>query len=418
VNFSEQYTAISQAAVELQESSDYLTEETRLFVLSNDLHHLNNYFHEVNVTKRREKALESINSYHNGSVSFDLLQQALEESKQLQELEYTAMKLVVAGNHFDQDPAITIPEEIKNTELDMVDAMLSDNYKTSKAWLLLFSQDYLSAKLRISDLKSRAIGEILSETKNAHDASLEDLKSVFIRLIISVFGVFILSLVFFIGIIKLVIKPLYGFIQNIRENKKLEKTKARELNILSETFNEMYDRNEANEILLRHKAEHDELTGLINRTAYNRLKKALSFTEEKIALIIVDVDFFKLINDNNGHVIGDKVLKFVSDVLMENFRATDYVARVGGDEFSIIMTQCDPNIKTTEKLIEKKMKAIKEKLFRGEPGLPAVTVSCGIALSSIGYTEQLYEHADSALYDVKRDGRNGFSIYREKVDFQ
>lgn len=422
IEISNQYAVISKSALNIQEGSDYLTEQARLFIITTDFKHLENYFYENNVNMRREKAVDEIVSYndtvHGLDRSVEHLKQALYESQELKQLEYYAMRLVVEGKHFDKDPSLTIPKEISTVVLYDEDAKLSDEYKISKAWLVLFSQDYIFKKNMILSHKTQAVSEIFDYSEKIHEQSLDSLTSVFFRMILNIFAIFLMTVFLFVGVINLVIKPLSSHIQNIKSNKKLMPTHTKEFNILVDTYNEMFDKNEANEILLRHKAEHDELTGLINRAALNQIKKALSYTEENIALILIDVDFFKLINDNYGHSTGDKVLKLVADVLLESFRSMDYVGRIGGDEFTVIMTQCDKDMNKNKELISKKMEYIKERLFTSRDGLPSVTLSCGIALSTKGYEEVLYEQADMALYDVKRAGRNDYAFYESSTEFK
>lgn len=410
---SDKYAEISRAALNLQEGSDYLTEQCRLFVLSNEFYHLENYFYEANENKRREKSIERIKNVDGKESSIKYLEMAYQKSQELKLTEYYAMKLVVEGNHFDKDPSKKIPEEILNVELSPKDKALSDQYKISQAWLLLFSQEYISQKHSISALKSQAISEIFEYQEDTHQQSFAKLKSVFIHMITSISAIFVFEVLFFICVIVLVIHPLYRFINNIKEEEKLSNTRTKEFNILGETYNQMYEKNEANEILLRHKAEHDELTGLINRAAYNKLKKALVYTNTPCAFIVLDIDFFKLFNDNFGHSTGDKVLIRVADVLSENFRTTDYVCRIGGDEFTIILTQCDKDESKTKALIEKKLSAVKEELKKGTPDYPPISLSCGIALGTEGYSDFLYDKADGALYRAKKNGRDGWHFWEE-----
>ncbi|MBQ0052290.1 MAG: GGDEF domain-containing protein [Treponema sp.] len=411
-NISDQYAVVSRAALNLQEASDYLTDQARLFVISGEYENLENYFTETDRTKRREIAVKEIEDSKVDEISIGFLKQALSESKKLEDIEYYAMKLVIEGKKYDKDPSKKIPQEIQNVKLAAEDENLGEEYKVAKAWMILFSQDYMAQKSRISDLKSQAIAGLFQSSKLVHDESLVDLKQIFVRLMLNITGIFIFNLVFFVFIVALVIRPLYMHIKSIRNGKKLKETRTEELNILSSTYNQMFDKNEANEVLLRHKAEHDELTWLLNRAAYNQLLTALTDTPEHIALIIIDVDFFKLINDSYGHSTGDQVLQRVARTMVECFRTTDHICRIGGDEFAIIMTNCDTDDSKNVELITQKMQKLKEKLIEGKDGLPSVTLSCGIDISHAGYSRQVYEHADLALYEVKRSGRNDFAIYQ------
>lgn len=415
-NSSDLYSHVSKTALELQEGSDYLTDEVRFFVMTEDFSHLENYFYERDSNKRREKSIEALELLHSEPEIIEYLNKALQESHKLEETEMYSMKLVVVGKHFEDNPEFQLPEEIKNVQLKPEDKLLSDDYKTAKAWLLLFSEDYMLQKHLISSYKTKALNSIFDYTEKTHKDSYEHLKDLFVHMLVVIALVFFFNLILFVSIIKLVIRPLGGYIKNIKNGTRLGDSNTMEFNILTSTYNEMFDKNAANEILLRHKAEHDELTGLINRGAYNQILEMFSQEEKVLVLILIDVDLFKHINDTYGHPVGDKVLQRVASVLNENFRASDYVARIGGDEFAVLVTDLDSNIENVEKLVSSKMIQIKEKLEKETEELPSVTLSCGIGISMKGYNENLYEQADAALYQIKRSGRNGFTFYSEGMD--
>ena len=88
---------------------------------------------------------------------------------------------------------------------------------------------------------------------------------------------------------------------------------------------------------MKHQAEHDPLTELLNRRSFDKILKLYEEDESSFALILADVDTFKSINDTCGHAAGDRILKKVAALLQSMFRSVDYVCRIGGDEFAIIM---------------------------------------------------------------------------------
>ena len=167
------------------------------------------------------------------------------------------------------------------------------------------------------------------------------------------------------------------------------------------------------EHILRQQAEHDELTGLINRGAFKVILKALKESNESVAFIMLDIDKFKEINDEYGHSVGDKVLKTVAQILESSFRSTDYAARLGGDEFAVVISKCDEDLDKTKLMISAKMETLFKKLeYRSREEIPLTTLSCGIAISKNGWNESLIEKADAALYEIKRGGRNGYKFAR------
>ena len=162
--------------------------------------------------------------------------------------------------------------------------------------------------------------------------------------------------------------------------------------------------------MLRNKAEKDALTGLLNRGAFDSLRAGLQANACALALLLIDVDKFKNINDTYGHDVGDKVLKKVTNVLNMHFRSNDFIARIGGDEFSVIMMDIKNISKDT---IEGKIMDMNRVLKSGTDGLPKITLSVGVAFSEIGFHKELYNMADMALYKVKENGRCGCAFYEE-----
>ena len=159
---------------------------------------------------------------------------------------------------------------------------------------------------------------------------------------------------------------------------------------------------------LASKAETDELTGLYNRAGYDRLLEELDL--KTTTLLLVDTDKFKGINDRFGHDMGDRVLQKISNSLLGNFRQNDYVCRIGGDEFAVLMV----NVGTLEddRVCEKIRYINRELAATAADDLPAVSVSVGVAhgASAENWTE-LFKHADSVLYRVKQDGGRGCRVY-------
>ena len=402
---------IAQAAVSLQEASDYLTNESRLFTITGDWSHLENYFVEIDETKRREKALEKIKAAGAIEKSASYIEQAMNESKKLEELEYKAMKLVVLAKGYDKTPSYKVPAAVENAQLSDQEKALDFNTKMATAWLILFSDKYFSMKNAISNYRANAVEEIFNHASVLNRNNAESLEATLTRTFFEIILIVVFSLAFFLIIIFFVIKSLYGFIDNIKNKQKLQATRTTELELLRWTYNEMFEIATKNENYLRRQAEHDELTGLINRTAFKAILKALKESNEIVAFIMLDIDKFKEINDEYGHTVGDKVLKTVAQILESSFRSTDYAARLGGDEFAVVLSKCDDNLQKTKRVISAKMETLFKKLEeKCQNDIPRTTLSCGIAISKSGWNESLIEKADAALYEIKRAGRNGYKF--------
>lgn len=166
----------------------------------------------------------------------------------------------------------------------------------------------------------------------------------------------------------------------------------------------------------RHEAESDELTGLWNRRSlFSRLTKELagiSTGEDRLSVVLVDVDEFKSINDERGHVFGDRVLRFVGQCLKQASRSNDIVARHGGDEFALLLPGVDKL--AAQKAAERfRLYVASSDLFGIEESCP-ISVSVGVAeitIDNVSTPDHAIEMADKALYAAKRTGRNRVEIF-------
>lgn len=169
-----------------------------------------------------------------------------------------------------------------------------------------------------------------------------------------------------------------------------------------------------------HLAHHDQLTGLTNRVLFqDRLQQSINRAErrqENFALLYLDLDNFKSINDALGHHVGDKLLKGVADRLLDSTRESDTVARLGGDEFAIILDNLVDTAVVTP-VVEKIMDTIAKPFLIGEHTLHA-GISIGISLfpDSGRDAENLIKNADSAMYRGKRAGRGQYSYYTSDMN--
>ena len=147
---------------------------------------------------------------------------------------------------------------------------------------------------------------------------------------------------------------------------------------------------------------------LLNRRSFDQILSLYEKDRSSFALILADVDVFKQINDTCGHDTGDRILKRVAALLHTTFRSTDYVCRIGGDEFAVIMVDMSRELYYT---ITDKITEINGLLAVPEDGLPAVSLSAGVAFSDEnGFCGSLFRAADSALYTAKAHGRCGCSV--------
>jgi diguanylate cyclase (GGDEF)-like protein len=160
---------------------------------------------------------------------------------------------------------------------------------------------------------------------------------------------------------------------------------------------------------LQQQASHDPLTGLKNRRRFGedlRTELARSRREETVgAVLMLDLDNFKQVNDTLGHPAGDRVIADIAGVLRGRMRETDVVARLGGDEFAIVLPRCE--LDEAEEIAEAIAKEVRLHTSPGE-AVPPITASIGITTfgPGSGDDDTVLSAADRALYEAKRAGRN------------
>lgn len=176
-------------------------------------------------------------------------------------------------------------------------------------------------------------------------------------------------------------------------------------------------RQRASLLRLKKKADSDPLTGLLNRVAMERSTRVViagEGREEKHAFMILDFDNFKQVNDTLGHSEGDRLLIEFAEELTHLFRADDLLARMGGDEYAMLMKYVD-----SEQSVLDKAEQVRRAMERVSAAFGmAVTVSIGIALYARdgGTFEELYKAADAALYRVKNSGKNACALCGEPAE--
>lgn len=166
---------------------------------------------------------------------------------------------------------------------------------------------------------------------------------------------------------------------------------------------------------LTYMAQYDQLTGLVNRTLFrDRLVQAMARSkrlQQPIGLMLLDLDRFKAVNDTMGHDVGDELLKAVADRLRECVREVDTVARMGGDEFTIILEGLaqEQDIVIVARRITESLSAP----FQLGERQATIGVSIGITLypSDDNGTDELLKHADAAMYRAKQRGGSGFEFH-------
>lgn len=328
------------------------------------------------------------------------------------------------------DPVLTgvvndmnaVPVELKFT--DLMKAMVLGNIDTAEQPLINYSANHFDSVAKnvtlagsaaadygrkiVEDQESDTIEKLIieSSSKNELKENFDNLTGKITLLCISQILIFIVIVVVFTLNINVIINPINSYMKAIKENTRLTEKGSYELRCLARIYNNYFDHKAATERRLKRNAETDSLTGIMNRHAFEQICSTFK-DPQNLIFLIVDVDDFKHINDTYGHTSGDKILKIISKKLVDAFRKTDYVARIGGDEFAVLLTNFRGNINFT---LRNKIKRLNKELSSIED-FGKISISVGASVSTNGFSKDMVEKADIALYKTKNEGKCGYNMY-------
>jgi diguanylate cyclase (GGDEF)-like protein len=328
--------------------------------------------------------------------------------------EYHAMKLVTSALQMEDT---SIPSEIADYPLSSEEEAASSTAKMQTAVEIVFGDSYQAKKDTIDSYIEQFTDSILEQLLNENQINSQKTKTLLIRELISVIFMILISIAIYWIWYTQVIVILEKYIKCIVLNRPLEQHGAYEFRYLAESYNFVSQKINEENIKLHHSAEHDALTGLINRSTleYN-IKKALSGLTPAPsygAFLLVDVDGFKSINDSYGHGCGDRMLQTVAHLLKSTFRTTDLVARFGGDEFAVWLY----GIKEEHTfVIVNYIQKINDALQHPANDLPKESLSVGaIFVKKDEDFNSFYKKADLALYQVKEHGKCNILFYDQSM---
>lgn len=397
----DKYEESYAAATDLMEASDFLTTQARMCVVTRDPTYMDEYLNELLVTKRRDHAVSTLRRDGRGTNAELKLTKALAKSNELAQRELYAMHLAMMSKG-----ETNLPEQIEEVEVSHEDAALSAKKQQERAEEMMLGYEYGDIKASIVSNVDDCATSLVDDLKNQRAELLAKESALQTTLLSVLLTSMVLLVIAGVSNYLLVMRPMQSHEQNILENEPLDVRGSVEIRNVAESYNRLYSENLRRTMLLKHQAETDPLTGLLNRGSFDQL---LAHHGPGIALMMVDVDLFKQINDNYGHETGDKVLRRVADALAKTFRNTDYACRVGGDEFAVILTEMQLEMRS---VVSSKLESILAVLAKPTDDLPAVSLSIGIAFSAtLPEGESIYHAADKALYAAKHRGRKQYVFF-------
>ena len=406
---SEAFFECRDGAEEIQDASDYLTEHVRYFVGSGMKQYLDQYFEEAKETRRREEGLSKLEKHFAGTELYDALQRAVEGSYLLMEVEYYAMRLrLEAADDVDWSG---YPAEVRNVVLsdeDLAREPDGEGGMIDHSRELVYDEDYEEQKAGITGEVNACLAGLEQHLQERQARQAKQLRALVILeqiLIVLMFAA--VALLVILTSVK-VFHPLIRAEQLIRNEELIPMERGSyEYRFFAATYNRMFEASRENRERLAFKASHDYLTGIFNRSGLDRyLDRA---AEGQNALVLVDLDGFKGVNDTYGHDAGDKILRKLSEKLSASFRSDDRICRIGGDEFAVIMWNAGVD---SSDMIREKIASINAEMRISSDGVPSSSISAGVAFGGEeGETgRDLFRYADRELYRVKRSGGCGISI--------
>ena len=403
---AEEQIEMRKAARELMDASDYLTENVQRFTVNGETRFMDEYFTEAFHSNRREEALSTMAKDAGKTDALNHLQAAMDDSVKLMGMEYYIMRLVVDAKGYTD-----YPDVLKDVELSERDKALSPEEKMRRANEMSLSDEYYEQKEQIRKEMKASLDDLEKMAYDTDEAALDSLRreiaAARVIIVIQIIGILLLVIL----TSNLGINPILNAVDRIKADSPIPEVGANEFRYLARTYNKMYEAYKKSLAHLNFKASHDELTGAYNRSGYELILSGLEL--DSTFMVLIDVDNFKDINDSCGHEIGDKVLVKLVNALKRNFRADDYICRIGGDEFVVFMVHVPEE---QHRQIASKIEEVNRELGETQDGLPHVSISAGIAHGSgASDIEDLFEKADEAMYSAKHSGKHTCAFYEDKA---
>ena len=402
VNMTESYLSSQQTAGMLSNIANGMSEQCAAFLRTGEPDCVHVYAGQLSAINAQFKANETMQSSDESRDEF--LAKAIEAFRAMNETEIRAMRLMA-----DTLPMgmAAYPLLIQQTKLSPEDEALTAEEKKTLAEKLIDSAEYRLNKEALTAAVDDSHRVASEQGKNRAAQTSAEVRKVMRRQKLLIFLFILIAVIALLINRFLIISPIQRSVDKLDKREPLPVLGSYEVRHLANVYNEVLKDNAEKTEALSYAATHDALTGLYNRADFDKVYSTCA--NDRIGIIIIDVDHFKQFNDEFGHGVGDHVLKIVAAKLMEHFRSEDHVSRIGGDEFCIII----PGTKQEQaETIVEKIYEINRELQDNPDGLPSITLSAGLAFwDRPDPGESLLRDADSMLLSLKKTRTDCCAVY-------
>lgn len=395
VSFTNSFLNNQQTGGMLRDFVGSLSEQAMAFVQSGEVGPAKAYETQLNVINGQleQNSPDAFVSAAAGT-EFDTAVQAFRGRLQTEQI---AMRM--AAESMPKPMFEALPDFLKETELSEEDKALSEETRKGKAIAMLTSESYTGLEETIRDAIDNSHKFSSQEGQKQADTTFTKVQHIMGNQTMLVVLFLVVSVLALLLNRFLIISPIQRSVENLDRREPIPEKGSYEMRHLARVYNDVLKENEEKTEKLTYTASHDALTGVYNRTEFDRYYRQVE-KQQNVGIIVADVDHFKQYNDEYGHDIGDRVLCTAVDAMKRHFRTVDHISRIGGDEFCIIMPRTGQ--KDAEKICEK-IREINKELSEEGGDLPPVTVSTGVAFWDRPDPDgSLFKDADTVLLELKK----------------
>ena len=351
------------------------------------------YVQELDRDRRGPQIADRFRSLNVGSDTQSLLDNAAEISVTMMDIQSHAITLMRSVYPLPPIPELSaLPDSPLNDE----ELSLPEEGRTGLARKLILDQDYVQMKYFVAEDISTCNNIFAQEFSRLTLETKQHVKILRTVLWCVIFSIVIILFFIFIVIRFWLVKPLRDHSREISSDKDMKQTsRILEMQVLVNAYNALLNRRNKLESILRSAAETDTLTGLPNRYSMKRYELEADEESGSIAVIVFDINFLKQVNDRQGHLAGDQLIRTTGECIRESFdNGNNNCYRLGGDEFAAVLRNCSEESVTAR--IEH---------FRASLKRESISVSVGYAFTENidkRSFKELFDEADRCMYENKK----------------